>query len=201
MKKFIESVRMQNGKAALLELHQRRFDLTRLAHYGVLPAIDLSAAITQFVASGPGDIRSGFCKLRITYSREIETMEAEKYTPRSPASVALVEADRLEYRFKYADRSGLDSLRDRVAVGSEPLIVQNGLVTDGIYANLCFFDGAKWLTPEQPLLAGVARAVALASGVIVPEKILARDVEQGRFTKIRLINCMNWFAEAHEVPC
>jgi len=199
MKKFIESMRISNGKAALVELHQRRFDLTRLAHFGRLAPIDLEAEVTAFVAAQPSEYSTALCKLRVTYGRDIEKIEIDLYTPRRVAAIALVEAPGLDYRFKYADRSALDTLRGQVPAGAEPVIVQNGLVTDAIYANVCLFDGARWLTPERPLLEGVARAAAIAAGEITPAQILAHDVEQGRYTKVRLVNCMNRFAEAGEI--
>jgi len=201
MKKFIESMRISNGKAALVELHQRRFDLTRLAHFGTLAPVDLEAEVTTFLAAQPTKYLTALCKLRITYGRHLEDIEIDLYTRRRVAAIALVDAPGLDYRFKYADRSALDTLRGQVPAGAEPIFVQNGLVTDGIYANVCVFDGARWLTPKRPLLGGVARAAAIAAGEITPAQILAHDVEQGRYKKIRLINCMNWFSEAHEVPC
>ncbi len=200
MKQFFESVRINNGEAFLIELHQRRFDLTRLAHFGILPAVDLGHAIESFVAAQTDKARIGLQKLRLTYSSQIEKMEVEPYTRRQVAAVALVEAPGLDYRYKYADRSALDALRASLPAGVEPMLVQDGLLTDGIYANLCFFDGGRWLTPDRPLLEGVARAAAIAAGEITPAKITTRDVEQGRYTKIRLINCMNLLKEANDIP-
>ncbi len=199
MKKFIESMRIYNGEAFRIELHQRRFDLTRLAHYGMLSTVDLNAEVNAFLARQPAEILQGLSKLRITYRDKIEMIEIEPYARRRINAVAFVEAIDIDYRFKYADRSALELLRVQVPVGVEPIIVQNGLVTDAIYANVCLYDGVRWLTPERPLLEGVARTVAIAAGEITPAKITTRDVEQGRYTKIRLINCMNLFKETAEI--
>lgn len=199
MKKFIESLRISNGEVSLIELHQRRFDLTRLAHFGLLPRIDLKNEIAAWLAKAPVKAAQGLVKMRIVYGIELESISAEPYARRNITSVALVESPQLDYRFKYSDRSELEMLRSQVAPGVEPLIVQNGLITDAVYANVCLFDGDKWLTPEKPLLEGVARSAALAFGDIFTAKISAKDVEQGRYQKVRLINCMNLFNEAHDI--
>jgi len=199
MKKFIESMRMYNGEVSLIELHQRRFDLTRLAHFGRLPRIDLAEAIAAFLSEQPTLKAQVLYKLRVVYDREIASIVAEPYERRDITSVALVSAPNLDYRFKYADRSALDLLRGQVPAGAEPLIVQDGLITDAIYANVCLFDGANWLTPKTPLLAGVARQAAIAAGALTDATLTASDFEARRFTKLKLINCMNRFHEAVEV--
>jgi 4-amino-4-deoxychorismate lyase len=199
MKKFIESLRIYNGEVSLIELHQRRFDLTRLAHFGHLPRIDLKSEIAAWLANAPATAAQGLVKMRIVYGIELEDISAEPYVRRNITSVALVESPQLDYRYKYADRSALEMLRSQVAAGVEPVIVQNGLITDAIYANVCLFDGHKWLTPAQPLLEGVARSAALAAGEIFSARISARDIEQGKYQKIRLINCMNFLKEANDI--
>jgi hypothetical protein len=77
MKKFIESMRISNGRAALVELHQRRFDLTRLAHFGKLAPIDLDAEVTAFLAAQPPQYLTALCKLRITFGRDLEKIEID----------------------------------------------------------------------------------------------------------------------------
>ncbi len=199
MKKFIESMRMHNGEVSLIELHQRRFDLTRLAHYGKQPRIVLAKAIDDFVAMQPALKSQGLCKVRVVYDSDLESIVAEPYRQRVITTVALVTAANLDYRFKYADRSALDLLRGQVPAGTEPLIVQDGIITDAIYANICLFDGKRWLTPDAPLLAGVARQAALAAGEVTAARVTAKDFEGRRFTKLKLINCMNRFHEAVEI--
>ncbi len=199
MKKFIESLRMYNGEVSLIALHQRRFDLTRLAHFGRLPRIDLAKAIAAFLREQPTLEAQVLYKLRVVYDREIESVVAEPYKRREITSVSLVSAPNLDYRFKYADRSALNLLRGQVPAYDEPLIVQNGFITDAIYANVCLYDGTLWQTPAAPLLAGVARQAAIAAGALTEARLTASDFEARRFTKLKLINCMNRFDEAAEV--
>jgi 4-amino-4-deoxychorismate lyase len=194
MTEFIESLRLENGKVFHLELHQRRLNLTTLAHYGAGIRLDLEAELKR--APLP---QTGLHKIRVTYGRTVESVEIEPYTRRVVERIALIDAHAFDYRFKYADRSELNVVRAGLSPGTEPLIVQHGLVTDAVYANVCFFDGVRWITPERPLLEGVARAVALVSGEIHAATIAADDVRNGKYNKLKLINCMTLFAEAHEV--
>lgn len=193
--KFIESIRLEDAKIHNLALHQRRADLTTLAHFGQSIRHDLSAALAVHQAPA-----LGLYKIRVTYGTKIYSVEIEPYTRRQVRGLALVDAPNLDYRYKYADRSQLMALKNGLGADVEPIIVRDGLITDGLYANVCLADGELWVTPEQPLLLGVARAAALSNGQVVPAKISAADVRAGKYQKLKLINCMTLFAEAQEVP-
>jgi len=189
--KFIETLRLENGEIPLIELHQKRVDLTLLAHYGAALSLGLRRAL-----DGVSKPRDGLFKIRITYSNRIESIEVEPYTRRTVTGIALVPADGIDYRYKYADRRALDRLRQNVPEGVEPIICQQGQVRDALYANVCFFDGIRWLTPEVPLLYGVARHVALLEGKVAPARITVRDIEKGIYKEVKLINAMRYFGEA-----
>lgn len=194
MKRFIESICLADGELRNLELHQRRLLLTQLAHFGFTARIDLKTQLAH--RSLPA---VGLFKVRVTYGREIESIEVDPYQRHRVQRVELVEADGLDYRFKYADRHLLDALRNAVAPGVQPLIVQRGLVTDATYANVCAFDGEHWVTPVRPLLEGTARAAALALGQVQPATITAADLRAGKYRRLKLINCMALFDEAEEI--
>ena len=192
--KFIESIRLENGMLPQLDLHQRRVNLTLLAHYGKAAAIDLARELMH--RSLPA---AGLFKIRVTYDRKITGLDIDPYVRREVAKVGLVATDALDYRYKYADRTALDALREKVPVGVQPILTRDGLLTDALYANVCLFDGVQWLTPAEPLLEGTARAAALASGAVVAAPIRSEDFRKGRYTKVKLINCMVSFAEAGEI--
>lgn len=194
--KFIESLRLENGMLPQLDIHQMRLNLTLLAHYGRAAAIDLTRELTH--RSLPA---AGLYKIRVTYDRKITGLDIDPYVRREVTSVALVAADTLDYRHKYADRTALDALRERVPAGVQPILTRDGLVTDALYANVCLFDGISWVTPAKPLLEGTARAAALASGEVTAADVRSEDFRKGRYTKVKLINCMVSFAEAGEVLC
>ena len=192
--KFIESICLANGELRNLDWHQRRLEFTTLAHYGYSVRIDLATQLARRAFPAVG-----LFKLRVTYARELESIDVDPYLRRPVQRLELVEADGLDYRFKYADRHELDALRQNLAIGCQPIIAQHGCGADATYANVCLFDGQRWLTPEKPLLAGTARAAALSAGEIFPAVITAQDFRAGKYAKLKLINAMNIFSEAQEI--
>jgi 4-amino-4-deoxychorismate lyase len=68
------------------------------------------------------------------------------------------------------------------------IIVKNGLVTDASYANLLFWDGKNWFTPEQPLLKGTQREFLIKNELIKQSTISITDLR--KFEKVKLINSM-----------
>lgn len=193
--KFIESIRLENGILPRLDLHQRRVNLTLLAHYGRGAAIDLARELSH--RSLPA---GGLFKIRVTYDRQITGIDIDPYARRAVARVELVDAGALDYRYKYGDRAALDALREKVSIAVQPVLMRDGFVTDALYANVCLFDGKAWVTPEKPLLEGTARAAALASGQVIAAPVRSEDFRKGKYSWIRFINCMTYFEEAGDIP-
>lgn len=188
---FIESIRLEDGEIRALSLHQHRLDLTLLAHFGAAARIDLAQELSHRALPA-----SGLFKVRVTYDRKITDIDVDPYTRHAVGEVAFIAADDVDYRFKYADRSALDAMRRQVAPGVQPIMVRHGLVTDALFANVCFFDGTQWLTPAKPMLEGTARAAAIAASEMHAADIRLEDIKAGRFTAVRMFNCMTLFAEA-----
>ncbi|WP_373513313.1 aminotransferase class IV family protein [Persicitalea sp.] len=179
----------QRRFSKLLPYHEARLNRTRQALWGIREPLAL-----QDYLEIPDFVNNDKHKCRITYGEEIVNVEWEKYQPRTIGSLRLVEADHLDYAFKYKDRRALDFLYAQRGSCDDVLIVRNGLVTDSSYANVALFDGTNWYTPEQPLLAGTQRAYLLDEGVVVPKAIRASEV--GDFRHIRLFNAMLPWEEA-----
>jgi 4-amino-4-deoxychorismate lyase len=78
------------------------------------------------------------------------------------------------------------------------VIVKNGLVTDAFAANLIFFDGQKWVTPNTPLLKGTQRQYSLDQGIISETEIKESDISS--FQKVGLINAMVSFEDMPVIP-
>jgi 4-amino-4-deoxychorismate lyase len=68
------------------------------------------------------------------------------------------------------------------------LIVKNGYITDASFASVVFHDGAKWITPSTPLLAGTTTARLLECHAIIAGEIRKGDLRH--FKKAALINAM-----------
>lgn len=134
--------------------------------------------------------QKGVYKCRVSYSREIEKVEFEAYTPKEINSFKLVESD-IDYSLKYADRSELLNLYRQRGAADEIIIVKNGLITDTSYSNLIFFNGNKWLTPKSPLLFGIQRERLLREGKIQEADITAADLVN--FESVMVVNAMLWF--------
>ncbi len=90
-------------------------------------------------------------KCRVTYGGKIETIEWERYLPRTIQSLRLVEHNSIDYAFKYKNRDALNTLHAQRGHCDDVLIVKNGLITDTSYANVAFSDGTAWYTPEHTL--------------------------------------------------
>lgn len=183
MCRLLETICFIDGDAALLPYHQVRFDAARRHFWGVLPPLLLEEVLVV-----PPDFRQGKVKCRLTYSASDCIVEWEHYTPRRIGSLQLVSGDHLDYAFKYADRSALHKLWQQRGPADDILIVKNGLITDTSYSNVALFDGKRYFTPAQPLLAGVRRAALLDAGLLAPADIRPADLTD--FQHIALINGM-----------
>ncbi|MCY7350661.1 MAG: aminotransferase class IV [Cytophagaceae bacterium] len=192
MSQFLETIRCCNGILENLDGHHARLNRTRRHFFGAKTDWDLAEQVQVPAGLLPNQVY----RCRIIYGEKLESVEFIPYQIRPIHSLQLVQANDLDYAFKYANRSALDALR----VGSsadEVLIVKNGLLTDTTYANVAFYDGSRWLTPAQPLLEGTRRAALLAAGVIHPEILRPQDLP--RFQRARLFNALISWEEAPEL--
>ena len=130
-------------------------------------------------------------RCRIVYDATSVNIEFIPYQTRVIRRLQLIEADTLDYAFKYADRSEIDKLFASKNGADDILIVQNGLITDTSIANIAFFDGTQWLTPADPLLKGTTRARLLDEKKIFESEIHVDDLN--KFTGFALMNAMIGF--------
>ena len=180
---MLETICFLDGNAALLSYHQARFDAARRHFWWQVPALRLEDLLLV-----PPDFRLGKVKCRLTYNAADCIVEWEHYTPRLIGSLQLVSGDHLDYAFKYADRSAINELWQQRGAADDILVVKNGLLTDTSYSNVALFDGRHYLTPAQPLLAGVRRAALLDAGLLSPADIRPADLPD--FQHMALINGM-----------
>lgn len=188
MCRFIETLRVENGKILNLRFHYERMNRTfreTNASSGKLP--------------DPAKVALPCTPTRLKYHFEYNTKDGTSsynlipYHPRIVRSLRLIQADHLDYHLKYADRQPLDSLFDRRAGADDVLIVQNGCLTDTTIANIALFDGRQWFTPIHPLLKGTRRAQLLEKGFLIEKKIPADTIFSYR--RICMLNAMLDFHE------
>jgi len=170
MEHFFETIRIAEGDPHNLRYHTARLNRTRREIFGCDDPIDLADHITP-----PG---SGLYRCRITYGREIETVEYLPYSPRSVHSFRLVLSD-ITYPHKATDRRAIDALFARRGAADEILIVSpEGRLRDTAIANIALRRDGRWLTPANPLLPGTVRARLLDEGLLSPADLTVEDLEQ-----------------------
>jgi 4-amino-4-deoxychorismate lyase len=180
---FIETLRLTDGQLFNLHHHNQRLNQTRRIYFEDIQEWDLAKMINV-----PSNFQKGFFKCRVTYGQQVEQIEIEPYLPRFIQRLRLINDDTIEYSFKHQNRVHLNTLFAKRGEADDVLITKNGFVTDTTYANIVFWDGQAWFTPDTFLLAGTQRARLLEEGVIFEQKIRAQDLP--KYSHARLINSM-----------
>ncbi len=190
---FIETVALRDGRWLQAERHERRLNATRAAFFNTPPDFALSQIAVPSAAT------QGLFKCRLRYDGRIRQVDFEPYAPRAVRSLRAVECPGLYYRYKYADRSALDALYALRGGCADVLILQDGYVTDGRYANVAVFDGENYYTPRTCLLNGTKRQALLAQGIL--KEIDLRFSDLARFKRLYFINAMLDLEDSVGVDC
>jgi len=183
MCQFVETICIQDGKARNLRYHIDRMNRTIRQFFPHLTSVTEADLLPQIPQE------SGLQKARVVYSAEgITERTFAPYALRTIQSIALVEDNDINYRWKSTDRTPLTRQREKAPHADEVIIIKDGCVTDTSYTNLCFYDGHEWFTPDTPLLPGTMRQYLLEQGLIKPRHILATDIPH--YQRVSLINAM-----------
>lgn len=178
---FLETISVKDGIILNISDHQERMDRTILYFYnGSQKAPCLSSCLRV-----PEMAQQGWYKCRVIYDKKIVEITWEPYHIKTFSSISLVSADHLDYSWKYADRKEFGNIIQK-SQAAEVIIVKNGYVTDGSYANLLFRKEDEWFTPDTPLLAGTQRKRLLGSGLIHEATIRVEDLTD--YDRIKWIN-------------
>jgi 4-amino-4-deoxychorismate lyase len=146
----------------------------------------------------PAEFRSGLFRCRVSYGQAIEKIEFIKHQYRPVSSLRLVEDNEIDYHLKYTDREKLNSLFEKRGSCDDILIVKNGYITDSLTANVIFFDGKRWWTPDTPLLPGTQRAKLIVEKKIYVAAITPADLK--KYDKAGLINAMQDLDQMPVIP-
>ena len=198
MYRLLETIRLENGRFELLAYHRQRMRHARKTLFGLTQEIDLAIVLQKAMEQEPRNLSKGLFKCRVVYDRQIREITFLPYVLPRISSLQPVECHTIDYAFKYEDRSRLQQLFSLRGDASDVLIVKNGLLTDTSFANVLFYNGKNWLTPERPLLQGVRRAALLHREQILTAVIGLDDLHH--FTKVRLVNAMIRFEDRLEFP-
>lgn len=192
MSQFIESIKVEDQKVFLLELHQKRINQTFL-HFGKEGSIDLKKIYDHLEHD-----EDGLFKLRLVYDldKKVRTQMIPYAIPEI-ADFQLVENNSFDYSFKFEDRKELDKMKMK-AKTEEIIIVKNNHITDTSFSNLLFLKGKDWFTPSTYLLDGVQRQNLLKQKKIKETEITLQNIKQ--FSHFQLINALNDFDDMFIYP-
>lgn len=181
--KFIETIKILDGKIYNLPLHQKRMERTMQYHFGgdIFPRLDERISI-------PSGLESGLIKCRVLYSNDLLSVDFQEYKFREIEYLKLLVSDDIEYSFKSENRLIFNTLSSELKVGKEALIVKKGMISDTTFSNVVLQNEEGFFTPSTPLLRGVKRESLLTEGVIKERKIRVEDLNE--YSKIYLINAM-----------
>jgi len=199
---LVETIRYENGTFHNLNLHEERLNQSREelfphSQYVKLdPATLLNSALECDTISPPLD--SHCYKVRVLYADTITEVQWHSYTAKPINFLKVVCSNSIDYHLKSTDRSELNKLSEMSGDADSIIIVKNGMITDSAFANLIFFDGDQWITPNTPLLKGVMRESLLRDGVIIESSIAVDDLKL--FTQVKLINAMLPFDQSPAIP-
>lgn len=183
MCRLIESIKIQNRQVQNPEGHTRRFNQSRRQLFGLTEELDL-----RQIVQIPEHLTNEVYKCRILYANWVESIDFQPYTPKKVHYLQLVEANEVDYAYKYENRLVFDRLLENKGQADDILIVKNGFITDTSFSNIAFFDGDRWVTPDTFLLNGTQRQRLIAQGVLAEMKIKPSDLQH--FSKAKLINAM-----------
>lgn len=183
MSQFFESIRVKDGIAENLSLHQLRVNKTLNAFDASHNSIELTTIVLELVLP-----TLGLFKLRVSY--DLNGNYEAKYNPYQYKQInhfALVDIKGQSYDYKYANR---DWIYEALAQSGKDEIMmhEDGLIKDCSYTNIVFFDGANWYTPESPLLEGTQRAKLIQEGIIIAKALHVDELPN--FQKFKCINAM-----------
>lgn len=191
MSRFIETIRAEYGCVQLMDSHQERVNNT-LKHFHSTVRINLTKEIQSFpIPFIPT------CRIRVEYALDgIKGIEFFSYEIKEIDSIGIMEIGFRDYRFKYADREWIKKLVN--ASGCDEIIMVNDkTIRDASIANLAFFNGNDWVTPNTPLLAGTMRQRLIEQGVIHEASISISKLRS--YEKIKLINAMLPWEKSPEI--
>jgi len=180
---FIETICYEHGCFQRIDLHNERFNRTRQQFFGLQTRLQLELLLIV-----PANLIDETVKCTITYGVDIISIDYTLYQIRPVNSLQMVVDDTIDYAYKYADRTKLNSLFDLRGQSDDILTIKNGFVTDTSYANIIFKKDDKWYSPSNPLLKGTRIDRYLREGLVTPA--LLRPSDLPLFSEARIVNAM-----------
>lgn len=189
MYQLTEALCIEDKKMQHVDFHNKRIKHAFKEVFGIKRNIDI-----EQIVSIPENISNERFKCRLLFTPDETSYEITAYHQREIKTLKVVYDNLIDYSFKNSNRQKLNSLYEQRGHCDDIIIVKRGNVTDAWSANLVFFDGKKWYTPDKPLLKGTQRAYLIAQKQIIEKRIWERDILN--FKQVKLINAMIDFNRA-----
>jgi len=180
--KFIETIRLENSRFFLLELHQKRINEV-FYHFNKKNIYNLKDYIYEIKY----DTKNKY-KIRVIYDLHGKIdIEITPYFLKINESFELIKVDDLEYSFKFENRENIEKFKSK-STSDEVIFYKNGKITDTSISNLIFKKGEEWFTPETTLLNGVMREFLIKTKQIKIMNINLDNIYD--FSHFQMINAM-----------
>lgn len=192
MSQFFESIKVEDQKIFLLDLHQKRVNDT-FEHFGKEGSIDLGSIFNNLQHD-----EDGLYKLKITYdlNKNFRT-QMIPYAISEIDHFQIVENNLYDYSFKFEDRKELEMMKMK-SKADEIIVLKNNHITDTSFSNLLFKKGKDWFTPTTYLLNGVQRQQLLNTKKIKEAEITLQNLKD--YSHFQIINAMNDFDDMFIYP-
>lgn len=188
--KLFETLAISDKKIKNLTYHNERFALGQ-KFLGKTP-VSIDSCLDELLNKGIGHIKNkDFFKAKVVYDAHHIEVSCEDYTPKKINSFLMIGCDKIEYGYKYHNRTLLNHLLLQKSSCDEVIIIKHGFVSDCTIGNLLFLKNGLWYTPDTPLLQGTQRAYLLDIGQVQARRILWHEVFD--YEKIMMVNALNPF--------
>lgn len=180
---LIETIKAENGLLMYPSYHNQRMNSSAGKLYNKEFKWDVDQILKKQLPQSKNTYRC-----RITYTDTILSTEIKPYTRTQIRSLKIIHANDIDYEYKWAQRSHIESLFSKRDSCDDILIIKNDRICDSSIANIVFFDGKKYFTPLHPLLKGCCRERLLTEKRIFLKDIHLADLEH--FQSFTLINAL-----------
>ena len=177
---FFETIKLIDGKMVNQQWHQARLSTT-IAHHFASQPFSLAEVYSQCPDLGR-------YRLKVIYASSLISVHIQPLEIQPINSLKIVRAA-INYPFKFVNRLELEDLYQRRDDADDVIILNiEGYVTDTTCANLAFWDGKRWVTPEHSLLPGTIQARMISLGVVRKEPIHESGLRQ--YPKVAIMNAL-----------
>jgi len=185
---LLETIKIEEGKIYNLIYHQKRCDNSRKVLFNSTDRLHLSSIINP--------PKMGLWRCRILYAKTFYSIEYIPYKAKKIHTLKIVPST-IDYSHKYANREALNQLSLLHDDVDEIIIEKDGYLSDTTIANIAFYDGTKWFTPDKPLLAGTTRKKLLDEGFLKIKDIKKEDLFT--YSHVALMNAMLGFVVLNRI--